>query len=81
MAIRKTILNSKTGKEESGTVVDIVEASEPIIKALLEDGTALRVKLSISEVVKMDEPDPEGNSVYTMNVNMSMNTYPKEGGK
>ncbi len=44
MAFRKKRVNPETGETEVVTVLEIVEAHEPMIRLELEDGTLIRVK-------------------------------------
>ena len=71
MSYRKKRPHPQTGALQSGTVLEITEASEPITRLKLEDGTLVRLKVSILEIVRMDERDENGNAVYDINVNMT----------
>ncbi len=54
MVIRKTVFDTVTNTEQEGTVIDIVPAQEPMMSLLLADGTEIRIKNTIIEVVKFD---------------------------
>ncbi|MCY4051934.1 MAG: hypothetical protein OXF60_10650 [Gammaproteobacteria bacterium] len=71
MSYRKTIINQQTGKEETGTVLDIIESSEPIIRLKLENGTLVRIKQSIFEVILMDQKNDKGQDMYNFECNMA----------
>ncbi len=71
MAYRRKKPHALTGEDQRGTVLEIAEASEPIIRLTLEDGTLVRVKVSILEVMRMDEPDQNGNLVYDIQANLT----------
>jgi len=58
-------------------VIDIVEASEPVTQLSLADGTVARIRLVISEVVRLDEPGPDGNPNYNFNAQLVTNVHPR----
>lgn len=54
-----------TGDEVEGRFVGIVESTERFTDIKLEDGTILKVKLSVSEVAKSEtEKDENNNPLY-----------------
>ena len=71
MAFRKKATDPNTGKSRTGTVLDIVEASEPVARLKLEDGTIVRIKVGIIEVMRMDEQGPDGKDVYDINAQLT----------
>ena len=73
MSYRKSRPHPQTGEQQSGTVLEIMEASEPITRLTLEDGTLVRLKVSIVEIMRMDEPDANGKAVYDINANLTAN--------
>ena len=81
MAFKKDIANPVTGKTETGTVLEIVESQEPMIRLKLEDGTLIRVKQSILEVVRMDKKNDNGDDVYSFQSNMAISVTSKEDQK
>lgn len=81
MAFKKDITNPVTGKIETGTVLEIVDSHEPMIRLELEDGTLIRAKQSILEVVRMDGKNKEGNDVYTFESSLAVRVTPKEDQK
>ncbi len=78
MPFRKTMINPQTQKEETGTVLDIIESNEPIIRIKLEDGTLVRIKQSIIEAVRMDQKNENGEEVYNFDCNMIVRVIPVE---
>lgn len=78
MAFRRKKLNQKTGKVQIGTVLDIVELHEPIIRVKLEDGTIGQIKVSVLEVMRLDDKDGQGKAVFDININMASNWTPPE---
>lgn len=55
------------GGQVKGTVVQALEAAESWNTYRLEDGTALKVKLIITDIVRLPtEFDEEGNPVYVV---------------
>ena len=71
MSYRKRHINPNTGEQQSGTVLEIVESSEPIARLKLEDGTLARVKVGVLEVMRMDVLGPDGKPTYDVNVSVS----------
>ncbi|MCY4149584.1 MAG: hypothetical protein OXF73_09625 [Gammaproteobacteria bacterium] len=78
MSFRKNRDNVQTGEPETGTVLDIVEASEPVIRLRLEDGTLVRIKQSILEVMRMDRKNEKGEDVYNFEGSMTIRVIPVE---
>jgi hypothetical protein len=69
----------KDGKWDKGfgESVNIVEQKEPWAEYHLEDGTIIRMKQTVLQVVKMDELDLNGKPVYTMQTQPSTVIMPK----
>ena len=78
MAIRKTRTDPATGKTQAGTLLEIVEAVEPVTRLTLEDGTIIRVRLTVTEVMRLDEPDPQGKPTYGMDNQIAITIIPPE---
>ena len=78
MAFRKSSVNPQTGEASSGTVLDVVEAIEPMIRLKLEDGTLVRMKISVIEVMRMDKPGADGKPEYNLNAQMNATFVPPE---
>ena len=71
MSYRKSRPHPQTGEQQNGTVLEIMESSEPITRLTLEDGTLVRVKVSIVEVMRLDQPDANGKAVYDLTANLA----------
>ena len=78
MSYRKNRPHPQTGEQQSGTVLEIIESSEPVTRLTLEDGTLVRLKVSIVEIMRMDQPDANGKVVYNLNANLTANFVPRE---
>ena len=66
MATRR-IRSPKSGKMVDAEVVEITEISDRPIVMTLADGTTLRLKTDVIEVVRFNgEWDPEGNPLYNV---------------
>jgi len=51
--------------QKAGTIINVESASERPSEYTLEDGTKLRIKLSLIQVVRLDgEYDAQGNPAY-----------------
>ena len=71
MSYRKTRPHPQTGEQQNGTVLEIVESSEPVMRLKLEDGTLVRLKMSVVEIILMDDPGPNGKPAYEVNANLA----------
>ena len=78
MAFRKSSSNPQTGEPATGTVLDVVESIEPMIRLKLEDGTLVRMKISVIEVMRMDEPGADGKPAYNLNAQINAIFVPPE---
>ena len=78
MAFKKKRVNPQTGETETVTVLEIVESSEPAALLKLEDGTLIRAKSSVVEVVRRDEKDANGKDIYDLQGNMTISVTSKE---
>ena len=78
MAFRKSSPNPQTGESDIGTVLDVVESIEPMIRLKLEDGTLVRIKISVIEVMRMDKPNADGKPAYSLNAQMNATFVPPE---
>ena len=56
--------------------MEIVESSEPLIRLKLEDGTLVRLKVSVLEIMLMDDPGPDGKQAYDINASLAANVVP-----
>ncbi len=68
----------KDGKlvKEYGEMVTVVEQKEPWSEYRLEDGTLIRTKQTLMQLVKMDTPGPDGKPVYTMQTQPTIMVIP-----
>lgn len=68
----------KDGKlvKEYGEMVTVVEQKEPWSEYRLEDGTLIRTKQTLMQIVKMDTPGPDGKPVYTMQTQPTIMVIP-----
>ena len=76
MSYRKTRPHPQTGEQQSGTVLEIVESSEPLTRLKLEDGTLVRLKVSVLEIILMDDPGTDGKAHYDINASLAANIIP-----
>ena len=76
MSYRKTRPHPQTGEQQSGTVLEIAESSEPVTRLKLEDGTLVRLKISVVEIMLMDDPGPDGKPAYELNASLAANFVP-----
>lgn len=69
----------KDGKlsEEFGELMDVVKQTEPWSEYVLEDGTIIRTKQTLMQLVKMDNLGADGKSVYSMQTQPSIVVIPK----
>ena len=74
MEIRKSVVNPQTQEVQHGTVVEFVEAYEPMTRITLTDGTIVRMRLVFLEAIRLDEPGPDGKTAYSFNANISTTT-------
>lgn len=65
--MRKTKIKTPDGRELDATIVDVNSAQEQWNQYLLSDSTILKMKVVVTEVVRVDgEYDAEGNPVYVV---------------
>ena len=69
----------KDGKIEKkfGESVKIVKQDEPWSEYSLEDGTVIRMKQTVLQIIKLDEHGPDGRPVYTMQTQPNTVILPK----
>ena len=64
----KRKIQDPAGNTVDGTLVGITESTERFSEVQLEDGTRLRVRMVVQEVIRFDNLwDPNGNPVYSVN--------------
>ena len=67
MAERKKPVRDNFGNTVEGTVVAVEESTEKFSEVRLEDGTTLRTKLTVLEVIRIDgQYDNDGNPAYSV---------------
>jgi hypothetical protein len=70
--------NKPVVMQKEGEFVTVVDQKEPWSEYILEDGTIIRTKQTLLQVVKMDEPGPDGKPVYNMQAQPNCSCYPKK---
>ena len=64
---RRTVKSPTTGKIIEAEIVDVIECFDPPTRMVLSDGSELRIKLDVIEVVRVDgEWDSEGHPIYVV---------------
>jgi hypothetical protein len=66
-----------TVTQKIGTLVKVVEAAEPWSEYSLEDGTKLRMKQVIINVVRMDDKDDNGDFMYSVQSQQTLVVVPQ----
>jgi hypothetical protein len=61
-----------------GTIVEIKDFKEPWAEYSLEDGTKIKMKQTVVNIVKMDNNDAAGNPVYVVQSQPLINTIFKD---
>jgi hypothetical protein len=62
-----------SGVTKDAMAVNVVKATEPWMEYELEDGSVLRARTTLVEVIRVDgEYDPDGNPVYQLKGNATM---------
>ena len=64
-------------KHEFGELANIVEQTEPWSEYRLDDGTIIRTKQTLMQLVKMDTPGPDGKPFYAMQTQPTIVVIPK----
>jgi hypothetical protein len=80
MAIRtKVPILNPDGKiiEEVGTLVEVVQSKEPWSEYELEDGTKLRIKQTVVNVIKLDRVSDSGVPVYFIQSQQTVSIIPQ----
>jgi hypothetical protein len=63
--------------ETIGESMDIIEAKEPWSEYVLENGTKIKTKQAVMNIVKLDRTSPDGNPVYVVQSQPMMLILPK----
>jgi hypothetical protein len=72
-----TINPDGTITQKTGILVKITQSHEPWSEYSLEDGTKLRMKQTILNVVKMDDTDDSGEPVYSVQSQQTLSVIPQ----
>lgn len=64
-------------QQEFGELVDVVDTKEPWSEYRLIDGTIIRTKQTLMQLVRLDTPGPDGKPVYTMQTQPTVVVIPK----
>ena len=65
MSVVKKTIPDHFGNKITGVVVDVEESREKFSEIILKDGTTIKLKPVVTEVVRADEGhDPDGNPIY-----------------
>jgi hypothetical protein len=63
--------------QETGTLVNVVKTDEPWSEYVLEDGTKLRMKQTVINVVRLDDKDDNGNPMYSIQSQQTLFVIPQ----
>jgi hypothetical protein len=66
-----------TVTSKTGTLVKVVQAVEPWSEYSLEDGTVLRVRQTVVNVVKLDDKNDSDEPVYYIQSQQALSIIPK----
>ena len=79
MARAEVPVFKKDGKIEKklGESVKIIKQDEPWSEYSLEDGTIIRIKQTMLQIVKLDEPGPDGRPAYVIQTQPNTIILPK----
>jgi hypothetical protein len=76
--MRVPVINQDgTMTHKIGTLVKLIRSDEPWSEYHLEDGTKLRMKQTIINVVKLDEENDNGDPVYSIQSQQTLSVIPK----
>ena len=78
VTIRKKLRDEETGEEVLGTVVEVVESKESYSRILLEDGTLLRLRPVVVEVIRIERTSDEANPTYKIDGQLVLSIHPPE---
>ena len=62
---------------QEGTLIEVIESSEPWSEYKLSDGNVLRIKQAIMQVVKLDTKDAAGGDMYNVQAQPVVVVIPK----
>lgn len=67
MSREKKTMPDQLGNEITGELVEVVESTDRFSDITLEDGTKIRLKPVVTEVIRGDKQwDPDGNPIYVV---------------
>jgi hypothetical protein len=66
-----------TVSQKMGTLVKVARADEPWSEYSLEDGTRLRMKQTVVNVVKLDDRDDNGEPIYSIQSQQTLSVIPQ----
>jgi hypothetical protein len=67
-----------TTSHEIGTLMEVIESKEPWSEYVLEDGTKIRLKQTLVNVVRLDDKkNLNGEPVYSIQSQPTMSIIPK----
>jgi hypothetical protein len=72
-----TINPDGTITQKTGTLIRVIQSDEPWSEYSLEDGTKLRMKQTIINVVKMDDKDDNGEPMYSIQSQQTLSVIPQ----
>jgi len=75
----KVLAPDATGKfsETIGENMDVRESKEPWSEYVLEDGTKIKTKQVVMNIVKLDQKTPDGTPIYVLQSQSIMSVTPK----
>lgn len=75
----KALVPDATGKmiEAVGENMDICESKEPWSEYILEDGTKIKAKQAVINIIKLEQKAPDGSPVYVLQGQTLMSMVPK----
>jgi hypothetical protein len=63
--------------QEIGTVVNVVHSDEPWSEYILEDGSKLRIKQTVVNVVKLDKTADNDEPIYSIQSQQTLSVLPR----
>jgi hypothetical protein len=63
--------------QENGTLMNVTDSKEPWSEYVLEDGTKIKIKQAVGNIVKLDRKNPDGTPVYMLQGQPVMFIVPK----
>jgi hypothetical protein len=63
--------------QETGTLIKVIQSDEPWSEYSLEDGTKLRMKQTVVNVVKLDKAADNGEPIYSIQTQQTLSVIPQ----